>query len=96
MTKRIAVFIGLKIVEVGGGIAGLYAVLCAGEWFLLIAASDHPQQMCAFPSIHWFLHGLLGDCVIVMLAGVAFLLCVGIYHLIRANWKLAGKLTEKK
>ena len=85
--KKVSIFVGLKIVEIGG-IIGIYYILCLG--FELISKLSDTGDYIPF----W-----AGGFMLLHLLIVATLLCIVLFFggraLIRKNWEWADKINNK-
>jgi len=83
--KRIFIFVGMKVVEIGALLLVLWPLSVLGN---LIQ-----------PEYVWWMKWLPGLCVFVILPLVCLVLlgaiCGGIWEIIKKNWEWAGKIRDK-
>ena len=92
--KRVFIFIGLKLGEACLAVAG-YAVLWGvGRWFIYVVNDE-----IVFLERHWtdYYIGIpVMGVVTLVVTFVGIMCCVGLYILIKSNWKKAGELANRK
>ncbi len=85
--KRVFIFIGLKILEIGGVLVAL--LIGSKIWFLIVEPGGNRY-------VDYFLGGTMGLIVLFLCVLVPVLTCLGLYLLIKHNWQLAKRITDGK
>ena len=88
--KRVLIFIGLKVAEVGSVGLVVLGVYWMGRVLTLTVGWEHGEGVGQN-----ILIGLLSAVIVYALFVTVFLLGSGIWIIIRANWKKAGELAER-
>lgn len=86
--KRVVIFIGLKVVEIGGSAIVLIASGRIMEWY-----RGYYFHRWSFD---WWLEAIGGVLISIGIGMVIVIFCGGIVLLIKNNWEKAGELSGVK
>lgn len=92
--KRIFIFIGLKMLEVGGLIGLLYLLSFYHKWLIPLVAEDN-ASLRAELNMHWIASGILGLILLIIPLGALFAVGVLLYLWISSNLGLSEKWSRK-
>jgi hypothetical protein len=77
---RIVKFIGLKIIEVGGGLLLLYLCALYFDWINPLMIGNNPKLALEYAEMYWMLKDFIGLCL--LLFPIIVLVAIIIYYLL--------------